>query len=181
MKENLTRKITFTACLTTIVCVTTYAVAVPLPIGGYFNAGDIFVLLCGWLLGPWYGALAAGLGSALADLFLGYALYAPATFFVKGGVALIAWIGYTLFKKLIKKETLDFLPRACGAIIAEFFMVAGYFAFEALALGLGVGAAANLLGNTMQGLCGILGGVAVVSALYPLPKLKGFFPSLHMK
>ena len=180
MKRNLTRKITFTAFLTAIVFVTTYAVAVPLPIGGYFNAGDIFVLLCGWLLGPWYGAIAAGLGAALADFFLGYSLYAPATFFVKGGVAFIAWMGYMLFKKLIKKETLDFLSRAFGAIMAELFMVLGYFLFEALALGLGLGAAANLFGNAMQGLCGVLGGVAVISALYPLSKLRRFFPALHV-
>lgn len=181
MKKGFAKRIAFTACMTALVCVATYALAVPLPIGGYFNAGDVFVLLSGWLLGPWYGALAAGLGSACADLFLGYTAYAPATFFVKGGVSLLAWGGYALFKKLLSKEPLDFLPRLFSGVIAELFMVLGYFFFEAVLLQLGLSAAANLLGNAVQGLCGIVGATLVVSALYPVPKLGAFFPALHLK
>jgi uncharacterized membrane protein len=181
MKENLSKKIAFTACLATIVCVTTYAIAIPLPIGGYFNAGDIFVLLCGWLIGPWYGALAAGLGAALADCFLGYFPYAPATFIIKGAVSITAWGVYALFKKWIKKEVVDFLPRLTAGLLAESVMVVGYFLFEALVLQLGVGAVGNILGNAIQGLCGMVGGVAIISVLYPLPKINRIFPLIKVK
>lgn len=181
MKENLAKKIALTACLTAIVAVTTCAIAIPLPIGGYFNAGDIFVLLCGWLLGPWWGGFAAGVGSLFADLFLGYTAYAPATFLIKGGVATVAWGGYYLCKRLIKKDAIDFLPRILASLLAEGVMIAGYFLFEALILRLGLGALSNLFGNTVQGLCGLLGGVAVVSSLYPLPKMAKTFPPLRVK
>ena len=93
--------------MTALVCVSTYALAFPLPIGGYFNVGDVFVLLAGWLLGPWYGAVAAGLGASLADVFLGYTVYAPATFLLKGGVAILAWAVYAVTKKMISKEPLE--------------------------------------------------------------------------
>lgn len=181
MKQVLSKNIAFTACLAALVCVSTYALALPLPIGGYFNVGDIFVLLSGWLLGPWYGALAAGVGSSLADLFLGYTAYAPATFLLKGGVACVAWFVYAPFKKAIKKETLDFLPRSFSALLAETVMVAGYLFFEAFCLRAGVGALANVAGNTVQAVCGVAGGTAVVSALYPVPKISRFFPALKMK
>ncbi|MBQ8320279.1 MAG: ECF transporter S component [Clostridia bacterium] len=181
MKSRLSKNIAFAACLTSLVCVATYALAIPLPIGGYFNVGDVFVLLSGWLLGPWYGALAAGLGSGLADLFLGYTAYAPATFMIKGGVALVAWGGYAALKKLCKKEPLDFLPRLLSGLLAELIMVMGYFFFEAVLLQTGLGAAGNILGNTLQATCGLLGGTAVISALYPLPKIASFFPRLHVK
>ena len=35
---------------------------------GYLNFGDGLCLLAGWILGPWYGFAAAGLGGALAVL-----------------------------------------------------------------------------------------------------------------
>ena len=45
---------------------------VPVPLGhGYANAGDAFVVLSGMMLGPWAGLAAAGVGSAMADLYLG--------------------------------------------------------------------------------------------------------------
>ena len=164
-----------------LVCVATYALAIPLPIGGYFNVGDVFVLLAGWLIGPWLGGLAAGLGSAVADLFLGYTAYAPATFLVKGGVAIVAWGVYAVVKKLLVKDALDFLPRILAGIVAELVMVLGYFVFEAVLLELGVAAAANIFGNAVQGVCGVIGATAVVSALYPLPRMRVFFPALRLK
>ncbi len=181
MKRGLAKKIAFTACMAALVCVATYALAIPLPIGGYFNVGDVFVLLAGWLIGPWLGGLAAGLGSAVADLFLGYTAYAPATFLVKGGVAIVAWGVYAVVKKLLVKDVFDFLPRILAGIVAELVMVLGYFVFEAVLLELGVAAAANIFGNAVQGVCGVIGATAVVSALYPLPRMRAFFPALRLK
>ena len=88
--RNTTKKIVTAALFASLVCVATMIVKIPSPMKGYLNLGDCVVLLCGWLLSPLYGFLAAGLGSALADLFSGYIIYAPATFIIKGGMALIA-------------------------------------------------------------------------------------------
>ena len=76
--------------LAALTCVATIVIKIPSPLNGYINLGDCIVLLSGWLLSPVYGFFAAGLGSALADLFSGYAAYAPATFLIKGLMALIA-------------------------------------------------------------------------------------------
>ena len=54
-------------------------ISVPSPVSGYVNLGDCGVLLSAWVLGPWYGGAAAGIGSMLADIFSGYAHYAPGT------------------------------------------------------------------------------------------------------
>jgi uncharacterized membrane protein len=111
---NKTKKIVFSALLASLVCVATMVIKIPSPLSGYINLGDGVVLLCGWLLGPFYGFLAAAVGSALADLFYGYMVYVPATFLIKGAVALIACV--------LSKKTKKFI----GAIAAEAVMVAGY-------------------------------------------------------
>lgn len=73
MKEkNATQKIVITSLLAALTCVATIIIKIPSPLKGYLNLGDCVVLLSGWTLLPVYGFLAAGLGSALADLFSGY-------------------------------------------------------------------------------------------------------------
>ena len=76
MNDKKIRKLVLAALLAALVCVATMVVQIPSPMQGYVNLGDCFVLLSGWLLGPWYGFAAGGIGSMLADLFLGYAHYA---------------------------------------------------------------------------------------------------------
>ena len=77
--------------MASMVCVATMIIKIPSPMKGYLNIGDCIVLLCGWLLAPGYGFVAAGLGSALADMLSGYVVYAPATFLIKGSMALIVF------------------------------------------------------------------------------------------
>ena len=74
-------------------------VQIPSPLNWFVNLGDCFVLLSGWLLGPWWGAAAGGIGSMLADLLLGYGHYAPGTLVIKG---LMALVGALVFKALGK-------------------------------------------------------------------------------
>lgn len=99
LNDKLLRLVT-AAVLAALACVATMVVSVPIPATkGYFNLGDCIVLLCGLFLGPVYGALAGGLGSALADLFLGYAVYAPGTFIIKGCMALFAALIFRALQK----------------------------------------------------------------------------------
>ncbi|MHA1617489.1 MAG: ECF transporter S component [Candidatus Njordarchaeales archaeon] len=64
---------------------------------GFFNFGEIGVYISALIGGPIVGAIAGGLGSALADIFLGYAHYAPGTLVIKGVEGFLA--GY-LFQRL---------------------------------------------------------------------------------
>ena len=75
MKDNTIKKLVFAALFAALSCAATMVIRIPTPIGGYIHAGDAVVLLSAFLLGPWWGAAAAGLGSGLADLIAGYGLY----------------------------------------------------------------------------------------------------------
>ena len=93
MERNLDRK-TKRLALAGQLCGATLLLtllSIPLPSGyGYVNLGDAGVFLCACLLPGGLGALAAGVGAALADLILGWAVYAPVTLLVKGLTALLA-------------------------------------------------------------------------------------------
>lgn len=160
MKQKNLQKLAVSALLTAIVCVATFIVKIPSPAtNGYFNLGDCFVLLSGWLLGPVYGALAAGLGSVLADILSGYVQYALPTFVIK---ALMAVAAYYVTKALNKKPLIG---KIIGGIVAEAIMVLGYFGYEAVVLGYGLAAAGSIFSNVMQGIVGIIAGVAVTTAI----------------
>ncbi|MEB3780598.1 MAG: ECF transporter S component [Desulfurococcales archaeon] len=51
---------------------------------GYFNLGESMVYTAAIIGGPAVGAVAGGLGSSLADIYLGYGDYAPGTLIIKG-------------------------------------------------------------------------------------------------
>ena len=165
------RKLTFSALFAALCCVGTLVIVIPLPVG-YFNAGDVFVLLSGWCLGPIYGVLAAGLGSALADVIGGFPVYALATFFIKALDALVAYYAYSALKTLIKKP----FARTLSAFFGECCMVLGYFLFEIVLYGIAPACGA-LLGNSLQG---IFGAICAVLLVFALRKAKAYkiFPKL---
>lgn len=157
------RALCFAALFAALSCVGTF-ISVPMPIG-YFNLGDIFVLSGAFFLGAPLGAAAAGIGSALADIFTGFAIYAPATFVIKALVAAIAALLFAFFKRIAKEnKTLMVLWLVC-AIVAEIVMVGGYFLYESLILGYGLGALVSVLGNCTQGVCGALGAFIICGLL----------------
>ena len=165
MKIEKMRKIIFSALFSAIICVATFVVQIPIPAtGGYVNLGDCFVIISGYMLGGFYGAVASGLGSALADILAGYAQYAPATFIIKAAMAIVV---YYLFIALCKTmgEKLAIVSRIITAIIAEIIMAAGYFAYEALILGYGLSASASIVPNLMQGLVAVISSVIISTAI----------------
>ena len=158
MKEkNSTQKIVIAALLAGLTCVATMIIKIPSPLKGYLNLGDCVVLLAGWMLSPVYGFLAAGLGSALADLFSGYVVYAPATFFIKGSMALVAFYGF----KLLHKKLGNLLSRTITGIAAEAIMILGYFVFEGFLYGFGP-SVVNIPANSIQGIAGLILGCILV-------------------
>lgn len=152
--KTTTRKIVFSALLAALTCVLTTVTKIPTPFHGYVNMGDCVVLLCGFTLSPFYAFLAAGIGSALADLISGYAIYIPATFIIKGLVAVAAYYLYKLCRKKFKTT----LSAIISAIPAEVVMVLGYFVFEAILYG-AVPSLVNIPPNALQGAFGVFGGV----------------------
>ena len=158
MKSNVVKLIK-AAVFAALACVCTMIIAIPLGGGGYANLGDTIVIAAGFFGGGVFGALAAAIGSAMADVLSGYAIYAPATFVIKGLMALAV----SLICKSVKKEGFawQIIP---AAVLAEVLMVAGYFIFEIFVYDIGV-ALADIPGNAVQGVCGMVFSTIVVNVL----------------
>ena len=136
--------------------------SIPLPSGyGYVNLGDAGVFLCACLLPGGLGALAAGVGAALADLILGWAVYAPVTLLVKGLTALLAGLAL----RRAKKAGLP-LSLLCCLLVPL-----GYFLYETILLTAPV-AAVNVLPNALQAAIGAALGTLVGRHLQALIKRK---------
>ena len=173
MTNKAIRTLVLAALFAALACVATMVIQIPSPMNGYVNLGDCFVLLAGWVLGPVYGSLAAGIGSALADMFTGYMHYAPGTFLIKGGVALIACLLLRMFYK--KGQEPSILRLVCCTVPAEVFMALGYFVYKATVLGAGIGAAAGIPADLMQGLMGVIISVVLFRLLYRVSALRERF------
>ncbi|MBU4540326.1 ECF transporter S component [uncultured Acetobacterium sp.] len=141
-----TKKITYTALMMALILVMTSLVKIPIP-NGYVHLGDGAVLLSAYILGPWGGLIAAGIGSAGADYFGGYGAYMLPTFIAKGAMAFI--FGY-LMERFPDKNILFF---SFPAVIA---MTAVYYLAEVIMYGSIVGPLLNVPFSALQGLVGIV-------------------------
>lgn len=148
-----TKALVTTALMAALVCIATMIVKIPTPLKGYVNLGDGLVLAAGWMLSPAYGFFAAALGSALADIFSGYVMYAPATFLIKGLMALIVHLICTKLGR-----------RFLGAAAAELAMILGYFVFESFLYG-PAPSALNIPANGVQGVFGLIVGLLLIKVI----------------
>ncbi len=160
------RSIVMASAFAALTCVATMIIKVPtIGTNGYVNIGDSLVLLSAWLLGNPYGALAACIGSALADLLSGYASYVPGTAVIKFFMAFAA----SFIFRIIKEHRLPKIPGyVISAVAAEIIMVAGYFAYEAAFLGYGIAASASVVSNVTQAVSCIVLGLVLVIILSPV-------------
>lgn len=183
--EKSTKKLVTAALLAAFTCIATMIIKIPTPTFGYIHLGDGLVLLCGVILGPAAGALAAGTGSMFSDLFSGYASFAPATFLIK---ALTAGIAGFLFHKL--KTPADSAASnskrlIIGGIAGEIIMTAGYFLYEAgiaafisggfTKAALAAGTASSAAGipfNIVQGTAGILISLLLLPVLLKISDIR---------
>lgn len=159
--NSTTSKTVISAMLAALVFVLTRVVSIPsFTAVGNINLGDCAVLLTAWLLPCQYAFLAAGLGSALSDLLSEYAVYAPATFLIKGLMSAVACI---IFAKLRTKNILRCIT---SGIVAEIIMILGYFAFESIFICGEKTALLNIPFNAVQGMAGLICGALLYSAIY---------------
>ena len=155
-----TKNMVIAALMAALACVATMLIKIPSPLKGYLNLGDCIVLVTGWILSPANGFLAAGLGSAMADLFSGYMTYVPATFLIKGTMALAA--GF-LFRILSKRGD-HFKSRIISGVVAEVIMVIGYYVFESFLYG-GISSLVNIPANAVQGVAGLVIGIVLMKGI----------------
>lgn len=165
MNTNL-KKLILAALFAALACVATMSIRIPTPgTGGYIHPGDAIVILSGVILGPVWGLLAAGIGSALADLLGGYFIYVPITFAVKGLIALIAGI---IFQKVGKTKNSRYTAVLLGGVADIILVAGGYFLCEIPMYGVAA-AAASVPANIIQGVGGLVISIVLYRALVAVP------------
>ena len=164
-----TKKLVIAALMAAFTCVATMIIKFQTPTFGYIHLGDGLVLLCGIVLGPVTGGLAAGIGSMFADIFSGYITWAPATLIIKALTAFVAGLLFHKLQKVLKGKYTRPVSIILGGLIGETIMVIGYFLYEAglasvvngsfSSVALAAGFASSATGipfNIVQGLVGII-------------------------
>ena len=176
MNSNL-KKIVITALFAALACVATMSVRIPTPgTNGYIHPGDAIVILSGVILGPVYGLVAGGIGSAMADLLGGYFVYVPITFAIKGLIAVIAGL---IYKKMGKSSKSRYAAVVLGGITDIVLVAGGYFVCEYFLYG--ASAAASIPANIIQGVGGLIIAVVLYPVLMAVPDVKKLAFEAHQK
>lgn len=97
MEKSKVRSLTLGGLMIALVFIAT-CIKIPIPFTqGYIHAGDSMIFMAAILLGWKHGAVAGGLGSALADVLGGYAHWALPTLVIKAIMgAVVGWIAHDL-------------------------------------------------------------------------------------
>jgi uncharacterized membrane protein len=150
-------------------------IAFPIPAtNGFINIGDAIVMITGLMFGPIIGGIAGGIGSSLADLFLGYGIYAPATLIIKGLEGFLVGL-ISNPKKRYKWNYRDYI----GVIVGGFIMVIGYFLYEIMIYGVPSALYEFILNSIIQ--FGLGSVIALVFILAARNNIKSNLPQLFDK
>ena len=167
-QKERTQKIVLTALFAALTCAATMVIRIPTPAtSGYIHPGDALVILCGLVLGPRYGFLAAAIGSGMSDLIGGYFLYVPATFVIKGAIAYLTGIAT---HRLTDTTRGHITGAVIGGVIDIVLVAGGYFVFEYFIYG--AAAAASIPANCIQGVSGLIIASILAPVLCAIPQVK---------
>ncbi len=129
------RTVALYGILTALTAAITYASFAPFsPTKGYFNLGDSMVFFSALAFGCRAGAICGGVGSAAADILLGFGIFAPVTLVAKGGEGFVAG---TISRSGKGKKWAIVLGITAGGAV----MITTYFFAEWLFLDVGFGKA----------------------------------------
>ncbi|MBN1358506.1 ECF transporter S component [Candidatus Bathyarchaeota archaeon] len=170
---GVTVKLTLAAVFAALVFIVTSQIP-PIPIpatSGYFNVGETIIYVAALLFGSLVGALSGGIGAMLADMYLGFSVFAPGTLVIKGAEGTIVGLLNLKLRKYIPN------PTVCAVVsvtVGGLEMVAGYFLYEQLVLGYPYAVAlAEVPFNIVQMLVGLAIAVPIMHAvLRVFPQLK---------
>jgi uncharacterized membrane protein len=165
------KKLTTAGVMAALIFVFTWVIRIPVPgmTGGYIHIGDSIIYCASFLLGGFYGAVAAGIGSALADLLAGAYNYIFATLVIKAMMGFVCAV-------IITKP--DFKRFVIASITGGAVMVAGYGAYEWLFFGAG-SAAASVPYNLIQWAGGVVIALPLYKALKNISTISGIRSDTH--
>ena len=152
MENTSTRDLVMMGLLAALVTVLTMTIMIPVPAtNGYIHLGDSMIFLAAVLFGWRYGLIAGGLGSALADVFLGYTHWAIPTLIIKGLMGLL--VGKIANQE---KENLFTIRNILSLVVGALWMVGGYYLAGSLMTGSLLVALESVPANLIQGLGGAI-------------------------
>jgi uncharacterized membrane protein len=177
-RDEKTQKLVLAAMMICLILLATVGIRIPSPFTqGYLNLGDAMVFMSVLLLGKKGGTVAAGLGSALADIIGGYAVYAPWTLIIKGLMAYIMGMFIEAAQKSGRKHIMICnmpLVEIIGMFLAGIEMVIGYAIVDGMFAG---NLATGILGvpfNMAQFVAGLVLATVLAMALDKTPARKLF-------
>lgn len=129
MNQSKNRKTVLTICMVAMMAALVAVgsnipnIQIPSPLGNNrFHLGNVICALSGLLLGPWWGGLSSGLGSAIYDLLMDPTRFAdtPITFITKGLYGVVAG---AVFFKVFKGESSYLAELTASAAAAATYIV----------------------------------------------------------
>ena len=131
VRYEKTGKLVMGALFMCMIVVLTMLIKIPVPMTqGYVHLGDAVIFLAVLVLGWKYGAVCAGVGSAMADMFCGMVMWAPWTLVIKYIMAAV--MGLILEKG---GESISKGREIVAMTIAGSWMAFGYFVAERVVYG----------------------------------------------
>jgi len=151
-------KVALAAVMIAVTAVFTLLIRVPIPATqGYFNFSDVAIVFASLALGPAVGAVAGGVGTALADVIGGYAQWAPLSLLAHGLEGLLIGL-------LARRRTVPHLLAAWG--VGSLAMIGLYYLGSALVLvGDWIVPLAEMPLNLVQAAAGALVGIPLYYAV----------------
>ena len=159
-----------TAMMTAMVMIATTFFKVPNAMG-YIHLGDGFVLLAAIILPKKYACFAGGVGAGLADIYGGYAVWAPWTLVIKIVMVLIVQLFFDFLMK--RASNGKHIAKIAGIPFAELFAyvlavlwtVSGYYVAQDFISGNWIAPVADVPGNVLQASVGAVIAILVSVAL----------------
>lgn len=144
-----TKKVCMIGLFMALICVATLVFKVPIP-GGYAHLGNGFIFLAGALLGNVGGLIAAGIGSALADLLGGWYMWIIPTLIIKSVMGFI--IAFIAPKRFTVKSVRTAIAVFAGMTeMTAGYVIAGIFTMDTFAASL-----TQVPGLLAEGIVGIV-------------------------
>lgn len=169
-----------TAMMTAMVMIATTFFKIPNAMG-YVHLGDGFVLLAAIILPKRYACFAGGVGAGLADIYGGYAVWAPWTFVIKIVMVLIVQLFFDILIKRASNE--NHAAKLVGIPFAELFAyvlavlwtAAAYYVAQGFIYGNWAAPIADVPGNLLQASVGAAVAITVSVALSKTSLGKNFY------
>ena len=159
-----------TAMMTAMVMIATTFFKIPNAMG-YIHLGDGFALLAAIILPKKYACFAGGVGAGLADIYGGYAVWAPWTLVIKIVMVLIVQLFFDFLMK--RASNGKHIAKIAGIPFAELFAyvlavlwtVSGYYVAQGFISGNWIAPVADVPGNVLQASVGAVIAILVSVAL----------------